>query len=100
MLVDVLSQGSKLAIAVNSNTGFVGEMYEFANGSFSDARYDFFDQELLDGVKDRVVVESMSFTTPLSCSSFDELAMYGWFLFGSGPESIGKESELFKLFLE
>lgn len=77
-----LKPGGFLVLYYNTNSGYMGELLEFARTNIKKLRYDYFDKNSLTGLEN-AAIETGKVVTPISYDSFEELGKACWYLFSA-----------------
>lgn len=77
-----LKPGGSLVLFYNTNSGYMGELLEFARAHLKNLRYDYFDGAILESLES-AEISSEKVVTPISYDSFEELGRACWYLFNA-----------------
>jgi len=92
-----LKEDGTFVLFYNTNSGYMGELLEFAKENLTLGHFDYFDEKFLDKyTKDpSFQIESTNVSFDLNYSSFKELSRCCWFLFGAIDQDIEGVSNIF-----
>ncbi|HYU64957.1 MAG TPA: class I SAM-dependent methyltransferase [Candidatus Paceibacterota bacterium] len=77
-----LKKEGTMVLFYNTNSGYMGELLEFARKNLKKLKYDYFDEKILSTFKNATITEE-KVVTPITYNSFEELGRACWYLFSA-----------------
>jgi SAM-dependent methyltransferase len=93
-LTERLTEGGKLVLAYNQNTGVLRDLLGFAEETLDTVRYDYFNEAILDCLDADMRRET--FTVTMAEDTFYDLGVMCWVLFGTGEDDIDTVAKRFE----